>query len=249
MSGTEYTQLPNEPIWDHANRLMISHFVHYVAESAIARPDLPKLLSHHIAAYVNSFDHSKNTLLALYRTRELMHESFRWTQDSHGNWMSPLLTPDAPAAEWVKQSSRLFVEFVKSWQPVMDAIAVLVSFLLEVKGINIRANRGSMYELQKCVQSGTFPTNLCALRQALTSRVEWYTNEIRVKRNQFVHNERVAILLPAPGSEETLVSVKKLDRDQTEERFPLDVFLNWTLGKYFLFAIAMGDAAKQVCSA
>jgi hypothetical protein len=249
MSGTEYTQLSNEPIWDYANRLMVWHFVHDVAESAIARPNLHKLVSQPIGAYLNSFDHTKNTLLALYHARERMHETFQWTQDSHGNWVSPLLTPDAPAAEWVQQSSRLFVEYVKSWQPVMDAVAVLVSFLLEAKGINIRANRGSMYELQKCVQSGTLPTNLCALRQALTSRVEWYTNEIRVKRNQFVHNERVATLLPAPRSEETIVNVKKLEYDQTEERFPLDVFLNWTLGKYLLFAMAMGDAAKQVCSA
>ena len=77
------------------------------------------------------------------------------------------------------------------------------------------------------------------LREALSSQVEWYTQHVRVMRNRFVHNSRIANLLPEPGSEHTIVTIKILERDETEEKFRLDQFISYIFGKFLLFAVAL----------
>jgi hypothetical protein len=80
------------------------------------------------------------------------------------------------------------------------------------------------------------------LRECLTTRVDWYVDNVRVMRNRFVHNQRVAHLMPEAGSEHTIVTVKKLELDETEDTFRLDPFIGFLFTKLLLFAVALDKA-------
>jgi hypothetical protein len=84
------------------------------------------------------------------------------------------------------------------------------------------------------------------LRFALTNKIDWYESDLRIMRNQFVHNHRIAHLTPHTDNQQTVVLVKKPQRGETENKFFLDQFLNWSLGKFLLFSVAIARGVTQL---
>lgn len=42
-----------------------------------------------------------------------------------------------------------------------------------------------------------------------------------------------------------MVTIKKLDHDETTDKFDLDQFINWTFGHFLLFVVALDEGLRE----
>jgi hypothetical protein len=247
MDENDYKNEPDEKIWDHAHRIITLCLIKEVVEAGTLHEETAILASQPIGAYINGFEHMKNSLMFLYFSRERLHREIKWARRSDGALVSQLITSDDKEELAIFLNANLsFKEYVKSWQPLFDALAELICLALEWKGVALVNQSITMTKLAKAASIHEWPIKLTHLKAALTDRIDWYTNDVRIKRNQFVHNQREVSLLPDPESEKTIVEVCKFDHPEVQDQFYLDNFINWTLGKYLLFAVEIAEGMKEL---
>ncbi len=233
-----------EELWDHANRILSTALLHSVMRYVGEDFGKGKGANHYFATYQQSFAKTRAALSELIRSRATLHRLIKWEPTGPGEYRAQLITEsDTEIMQAVSSTSANFVAYVISWQPLMDSIAGFVSTVLAPLCPKLPDD---MRRLSRSAASGELPCFAAHLREALTERVEWYKTDVRVLRNQFVHNDRVAHLFPEAGSEHTIVSIKKLEYDETEDRFRLDAFISWTFGKLLLFAISLDKGLYEV---
>lgn len=242
----DYESKPNEPVWDHAHRIVMTKLVLTIASVGTKGDEIGKIISQPIGAYLSGFKQMKNSLLDLYRLQERLQMKLEWTRKSSGEWVSQLITVSNDNIINIIYDTKLaFMVYVKSWQPLMDAIAELIYRFLKWRGFLIINRNVSMTQLVKAVANKDWPTELLQLKSALTTRIKWYMDDIRIMRNQFIHNQREVTLISVPESKQIVVELEKLDHPETKDKFFLDQFVNWTLGNYLLFAVAAARGLKD----
>jgi hypothetical protein len=101
-------------------------------------------------------------------------------------------------------------------------------------------------ELSKLASHANWPSPASNFTKVLTSGLDWYMRSLRILRNQLVHNERTATLLPAIDSPRTTVEIKKPHFDETTETFDLDKFLRWSYGHFLIFCSAFASATDAM---
>lgn len=242
MTEDDLIALPGEQLWDHAHRLILLGFRELISGLSLAVLSKAADLAHATGSYVSAFEMNKASLRRLLQTRALLMTTVKWPKDGTGL----LLAAGDSKCAAVQDCSGAFVDFVKSWQPLMDSVAKTLTLGLrefdrKVKVVN------SVVELGSLLQSQPVSSEVSKFLVVFTGRViEWYQQDVRIMRNQFVHNERIALALPDSSGTRTLIEIKKLEHHETSHVLDLDRFLNWTYAEFLLFASSFARKSSTV---
>jgi hypothetical protein len=94
-------------------------------------------------------------------------------------------------------ASTAFYDHLASWQPMMDAVASLVSACLAAnEGQQIRDI--ALPALMKKAQGTSWPGTFEGVRRACVEHLTFYHDELRPMRNNLVHNNKVVAVYPHP---------------------------------------------------
>ena len=243
MSGDhDYVAREGEALWDHAHRVALLALVGATVRLDIGDIGASRDAGHYLGAYQQSFSKTRSALKDLLRARASMHGVIQWEPTGDGRHRTQLIAEsDTETVDTVNEAAARFVAFVVSWQPLMDSIAAHVATVMEPLGPKLPKD---MLRLSKAA-ADKLPDSARRLRKALTEQVAWYVDDVRILRNNFVHHHRVAHLFPGAGSEKTDVTIKKLEHDETTDRFHLDQFISWTFGHFLLFAVGLDEGLRE----
>jgi len=239
MTDDDHGAKPGEQLWEHAHRLNLLALGKLTAD-ILLRPTMREY-SHLLGAYLSNYEAHCRGLRCLLRARDTLMMAVVWPQDGTGL----LLDSEDVRHDIIKECGAAFVDSVNSWQPMMDSLATATVLLVREHGFKIKAAK-SAFELYQYLEQ---KPSACVAHPAIlafTGRtIEWYVNGIRLMRNQFVHNERVAFIVPRADNVTAIVELKKLEHHQTSQSFDLDEFLSYTYARFLLFAHALVEGASQ----
>jgi hypothetical protein len=260
--SADYVAHSDEELWEQSNRIVFTFIGRLLARTlgyaSVELSEIPTIITiisassrdfgTRLGLYTVGYRDNINALRALLKAREELRDRFVWTKSPNGEISSPIVSSgdNDRILSALNDASFAFSQFVKTWQPLMDAIAGLVWIVFEATAkVHIRCPV-SFTELSQIASRSGWDAPATKFKDVLTIGANWYLNHIRVLRNQLVHNERVATLLPAIGSLRTIVEIKKPHFDETSANFDLDSFLNWSYGHFLVFCVGLAKATDSM---
>jgi hypothetical protein len=259
--SADYVAQPDEDLWDHANRVTLLSVGRLLAATegendadsgniavlAIIAGHKSKDVGNCLATYTLSQRDNQQALRQLLKARESLRERFVWEQRPNGEFAGPIISSQGgPAATAMIETSFAFIQFVKTWQPLMDAMAALIWLVCTItQNADLRRPK-SFTELCKLAAQSSWAATTPNIRELLEGTADWYLSTLRVLRNQLVHNERTATLIPRINSLRTLVEVKKPHFNETADTFDLDDFLSFAYGHFLVFCVGFATATDAM---
>ena len=144
------------------------------------------------------------------------------------------------------ESSFAFIQFVKTWQALMDSLAGLIWLVCTITQNTDLRRPKSFTELCKLASQSSWPATAPNIKELLDGTADWYMSILRVLRNQLVHNERTATLIPRINSPRTLVEIKTPHFDETVDTFDFDDFLSFAYGHFLVFCVGFANATDAM---
>ncbi|MFY9825402.1 MAG: hypothetical protein WAM82_28765 [Thermoanaerobaculia bacterium] len=169
-----------------------------------------------------------------------------WKEGEGGEWYGPETRPGDELSSHMHFTETCFVQFMISWQPLLDAVAGLIWSFLLLSGMESQQRFTSMFSLVRFAEKNAWPDTYEKMREILVKGLKWYITDARVLRNQLVHNERFVAIVPRLNSPGTAIELKKIGDEDTHERFALEEYVSTLYKNYLLFAVGTAEAAEAI---
>ncbi len=240
---------PGEQIWDHAFRLIFeSIIVGQLLETDNQSANFRKTLSHCVGVFAINFNELKSAFFILIQQKENYKKLFTW-EEHKGEFYSQLITnEDEHILLATINLNFAFKNFIISWQPLLDSLASLILLVFDDKKIFNYNKKYTIFRLSEALKNEEIKIENEKLIKCLTTDLDWYKSDLRLLRNQLVHNVKVAHVLPHHDGNVTYFEFKTLYDEPTSDKIHFEKYANWLFGKFFLMTATIYEEIKNLKS-